>query len=541
LNRYLVCVPWFLSLWICSFCDETEGGQAAVPVHGLVLTDSMELVIPRDEGVHCFNLFLSEVEEKKLVASLEKISKGQDLSVEFCQEVKEEITQFYEKQGRPFVQVRIPEQEITDGVMVVNVQESRLGKVSIEGARWFPSDWYRSSIRSEEGMPLKVAQLQEDVSWMDRNPFRSVDVICKPGTRSGATDVDLLVKDLRPVKATVGTDNTGFKDDGYQRAFASLCIGNLFSLGQVFSYQYTTDYDFKLFQSHTASYEIPCFWRHLVSFFGGISFVRTPLESTGKMRSHGDSFQGSTRYTIPFAQGTRVPQEIRFGCDFKRMNNNVIFGGQTVTSKNVDLFQFLLEYKLFAATPNITHQFSVEAVLSPGPLLPNMNSADFDLLRPGAGPNYFYLRGALKETFRLPYRFSIDLDFAFQLSTKKLLASEQFGLGGYSSVRGYQERAVNADNAVLLRLEPRFPSISLPKKAGTLSFFLFSDVGVGIDQLKLASDYRTSQVLVGVGPGFRYHYKNNIFMRFDWGYQLTNIQNNPAGHNRINFGASFSL
>ena len=356
------------------------------------------------------------------------------------------------------------------------------------------------------------------------------------------TDLDLVVKDRRPIRGFVGTDNTGFKEIGYQRAFAGVYVGNLFSVGQLFSYQYTTDYDLKSFQSHIASYEIPFPFRHLLSFFGGASFIRAPLEASGTIRSHGDSFQASGRYTVPFAQGGRFPQEIRVGCDFKRMNNNVIFGGQTISSKNVDILQFLLEYKLFFGSENINHEFCLEAVLSPGPLLPDMGPAAFSLLRPGAGPNYFYVRGALKQLYRLPKSFSLGVEWAFQLSTAKLLASEQFGLGGYTTVRGYQERAVNTDNAFLLRVEPRFPSISLPRKGtGTLVFFLFSDFGIGVDQLKLAANYRNSQALWSVGPGFRYTYKDNISMRFDWGYQLTNIQNNPAGHNRINFGATITL
>ena len=171
-----------------------------------------------------------------------------------------------------------------------------------------------------------------------------------------------------------------------------------------------------------------------------------------------------------------------------------------------------------------------------------MSAAAFDLLRPGAEPRYFYARGALKQLYRLPKQWMLSLEWAFQLSTQKLLASEQFGLGGYSTVRGYQERAVNTDNAFLFRFEPRFPPIFFPdKKMGSLVFFCYSDFGIGVDQLKLAPDYRTSQALWGIGPGFRYIYKNNISLRFDWGYQLTNIQNNPAGHNRINFGANVTL
>jgi hemolysin activation/secretion protein len=530
-------LPLFL-LCAADFSENEESEE--VFVKGFRLSSFCRKAHSCDQEIPCSKVDLSRGEIKRLSFLLHKLCKNRPLSFELLQEIKQAVAAFYSQRGYPFVMVRVPEQDITDGIVHLRIEESRLDKVSIEGACWFSSAWYLSQIQRDSGDCLSMTALQEDLSWINRNSFRSAEAICKRGKEPMTTDIDLIIKDRRPLRAFVGTDNTGFKETGYQRAFAGAYFGNLFSLGQIFSYQYTTDYDIKRFQSHIGFYEIPFPWRHLLSFFGGASFVRVPVEDA--MFSRGDTFQASTRYTIPFAQGGKFPQEVRFGCDFKRMNTNVTFGGQTVAAKNVDLFQLAAEYKLSFVSRSVQSFFSLEAILSPGPLLPDMQSSLFNLLRTGAGPNYFYVRGCFKQLYRLPKECSLAMESSFQLATNKLLASEQFGLGGYTTVRGYQERAVNADNAFLLRLESRFPAVSLPwNKNGSLVFFCFSDFGVGADQLKLESNFRNTQTLWGVGPGFRYTYKGNVALRFDWGYQLTNIQNNPAGHNRVNFGATFTL
>ncbi len=56
------------------------------------------------------------------------------------------ISQYYGSINRPFVSVAIPKQDVTDGVIQVVVVEGRLGKLGVEGNRWFDAAQYRDAV-----------------------------------------------------------------------------------------------------------------------------------------------------------------------------------------------------------------------------------------------------------------------------------------------------------------------------------------------------------------------------------------------------------
>lgn len=61
----------------------------------------------------------------------------------------------------------------------------------------------------------------------------------------------------------------------------------------------------------------------------------------------------------------------------------------------------------------------------------------------GAVNHYIYSRIAISDFFTLPKNFGLFGEFRGQISNQNLVPSEQFGLGGYDTVRGYAERVVN--------------------------------------------------------------------------------------------------
>ena len=67
----------------------------------------------------------------------------------------------------------------------------------------------------------------------------------------------------------------------------------------------------------------------------------------------------------------------------------------------------------------------------------------------------------------LPAGFLINTTASGQLSDSSLFVSEQFSLGGFDTVRGYDYREVSRDEGYLINLELRSPMLDsrdvLPK------------------------------------------------------------------------------
>ena len=106
--------------------------------------------------------------------------------------IKETIARFFEGHGHPVVIVLVPEQEVTNQQLRVQVIESRLGQVRVCQNRWFKSGNLTDQVRLCQDQPIDSKVLAEDLRWLNRNPFREIDAIFIPRVQPYTTDVELL-------------------------------------------------------------------------------------------------------------------------------------------------------------------------------------------------------------------------------------------------------------------------------------------------------------------------------------------------------------
>jgi hemolysin activation/secretion protein len=196
-----------------------------------------------------------------------------------------------------------------------------------------------------------------------------------------------------------------------------------------------------------------------------------------------------------------------------------------------NISQFVLGYSLNLVDPIGSTSFETVLYGSPGGMTSNNTNSAFQNIDGGADAQYIYGKFSLNRMFRLPWDAAILLSGQIQQADSNLMPSESFGIGGYDTVRGYDQRSANGDNAYLGNIELRTPPISFWQIAGAgealdqLVFLAFLDYG---QVLQYSSDTTTSENwhLMSVGPGLRYNIGPNFNVRFDWGFQL---QQAPAG------------
>jgi hemolysin activation/secretion protein len=107
-----------------------------------------------------------------------------------------------------------------------------------------------------------------------------------------------------------------------------------------------------------------------------------------------------------------------------------------------------------------------------------------------------------------------------------LLPSEQLGIGGYATVRGYEERLENGDDGWLISNELRTPAIKLgsliesPTDLDYLQGLVFFDYG-SIHTVDRAPGDTRDGALSSFGAGLRYTLSRDLSVRFDYGYELS--------------------
>jgi hemolysin activation/secretion protein len=181
---------------------------------------------------------------------------------------------------------------------------------------------------------------------------------------------------------------------------------------------------------------------------------------------------------------------------------------------------------------------SITAFLSPGGIGGLNSDRDFEVQRPGSTASYEYVQASLGRTQRLPDDFTVVLTGLAQLSSARLLASEQFGLGGEGSVRGYDERIVEGDDGVSAQLELRTPARHLlGGLADQTQALVFIDAGRVFQKDPQPGEMDTS--LASFGPGLRLRLGNYGTVKADYGWDLVRLAGTRSGRVHISAILSF--
>lgn len=439
---------------------------------------------------------------------------------------------YYSKTDLPFVSITLPEQDITGGVVQVLVIEGKLGEIKIEGAKYFSKDLYRSQLRLKPGELIRKSAIDEDVDWINRNPFRRAGLFVEWGEEVGTTNLVLRVRERFPLRVYGGYNNAGTKTTGEDRMLFGVNWGNAFGLGHQLNYQFTGSTDLKKSVGHSASYNVPLPWRHFLTLYGAYSRIKSHLPEP--LTQEGQSSQLSLRYEAPLPGISAYTQSVSGLFDFKKSDSNLEFGGITVTDNVTHILQWGLQYNgSLPDTWGVT-SFSGRLTYSPGGLSSRNRDEYFSVSRGFAEAGYLYTTLDLSRTQRLPADFTLLLTGAIQFSNRNLLGSEQMQFGGANTVRGYDEGEVYGDRGYLLKLELATPPIRLSRWLGLeavtdqLKLYAFHDYGVARSVNLLPGEDPTI-ILQSVGLGLRYNVGRYFSLNFAYGWQQKAVEGAERG------------
>ena len=515
---------------------------------GLVLVASYDEIAKggiEREGFHVIGMEIPGG-EMKLEKKLLPLFFNRSLTALDIEKIQDAIRDYYHSYHRPFVVVDVPNQDVTSGVLQIVVFESALSEVKIQGNQWTSTERLKRYLHLKPGRFINQKSLLDDLDFINRNPFRRADIVYAPGEKEGTTDVILHVEDRRPLRFYAGAENTGVPTTHRQRWFTGFNWGNAFGFDHILAYQYTSSYNPHRFQAHTMQYIAPLPWHHVLDVYTGASWVEADL-GLPSMRSKGFSFQASGRYKIPFLIGVYLRQEAILGFDFKRTNNTIEFVDDYPTfGKNANLTQIVLEYGGIYERKSYRLDFEGSVYWSPGEWVADQTDKDYESLRPGAKNHWIYFKGAIAYLQRLPKSFSLHLLASGQFSPYNLLPSEQFGLGGYDTVRGYDMRELSVESGLLLSGEVRSPALPLfhhfkwIKQVDAIQFLAFIDYGYGRYKKMLPFE-EENQYLMSIGPGLRYTLEPYFTARLDWGIKLKKKAMYGGGDSMVHFSVTGSF
>lgn len=531
----------------------TEERAAKATYDGPVIT-SLVFVSDPNLAKYKNHLDLQEIDFIDLVVPDEKSFRSKmgehikkPLTMEELNAIQIEVTKFYVNNGKPLVRVIVPaEQDVTDGKVFVVVLKGKLGKVRIQGEKYCNPNHLKKQIKTAPGSEISTSQMATDISWLNNDPFRSVDLIYERGEDLGTTDVILDVKDRIPFQAYGGYENSGYQSAGSSRYTVGFKSHTFIFPDHQLNGQLVFANNFEKWWSISGNYLAPLPNRHTFKAFG--CFVKSLPDGASQEiienpDLRGKLWQVGVRYIIPLDRKETYTHNVSFGYDFKRTNNFTNVAGALIFDEYFDISQFLFRYEGDNEDKWGTTSYGSTFYFSPGHMTPYNDKTSYKQVNLHSDPCYLYGLVNLDRITYFPGDWSWSFHSLFQWSTEAdLLPTEQLSLGGQFSIRGYKENEVIGSSGVLGIMEFRSPPLAYLKNrgGGGLQFLIFTDAGytwqadrnLFYDAKDDKSDRTKS--LWSVGPGIRYNYRSYVTFRFDYGFQLKSVNGRFMGEGRDN-------
>ena len=380
---------------------------------------------------------------------------GRPLSFEELRNAAAEISLYYRSQGY-VATVSVPKQEVSDGIVLFRVLESRFGGVTLDPAsdgRISP-ELLKQLITNAmiPGAPTDMRLLDRGLLLAGDLPGASVTGGLAAGTEEGRSDLILLSRSRPLWSGSVSADNAGARSTGAPRALASVALASPLGQGE----QFTAD----LLKSEGAR-----FGRLGAAFPVGYEGSRVSLGANRMdyelvspdfvaARLAGESTSWTADYVRPLARSRVFNVNFTAGLDSKAFRNTA--AGAVVS-----------DYEIRSASAGFNANM-YDGVFGGGVTSANLQwtVGELDL---GGSPNqagvaastraegrFQKLRLGLSRTQNVAESLVLVASFNGQLASKNLDSAEKLFAGGVGGVRAYPVNEGAGDEGYIAALETRW-------------------------------------------------------------------------------------
>ena len=433
----------------------------------------------------------------------------------------------YRDLGFGVIQVQLPEQDITRGVVRFNILQPKVGKVSVEGNEHFSTDNVRRSLPTvKEGETPNSHDIARNLQIAAEHPVKQTSVLLRSGAGEGLVDVNVRVNDDKPWRLVATLDDSGTSDTGYLRLGLGYQHTNLFDRDHTLSLQYiTSPSNLDQVSIYGFGYRIPYYrLNSSLDLYAGYSDVDSgTVGSLFDVSGAGTIFGGRWNYYLP--KWGDVEQKVYAGLDYRAFQNKVtLTGGGVGLVPDYTIHPVSMGYGgvLRAAASVLNFNATLSTNIPGGS---DGSKADFRCPRPsdglcvrnGADPNYVILRfgTSYSHVFRNEWQTRVAL--TGQYTDDALVPGEQFGIGGVDTVRGYLPREAASDRGYATQMELYTPNFA--GKAGLgdkwrTRLLGFYDFG-GVSRNNALPGEQAGKFLASTGIGLRLSYGKSLSLRLD--------------------------
>lgn len=409
------------------------------------------------------------------------------------------ITTLYRERGYLLARAYLPAQDIAGGQLEIHVLEGRLGKVSLENQSRSSDSWLDARLGSlDAGQPVKRDQLENTLLRLSDTPGLEVRSSLKPGASVDTTDLDIQVRNGRPVEGSASTDNYGNRYTGPYRLTGTAIINNPLGLGDALQLGATSagaDLNYG-----RISYQLP------ISRSGtrlGAAYAAMHYALGNQFRQldgDGSARVGSLFLTQPLVRRRNWSLSGQLSFDHKQLDDVIGATATRINKQYNNLTLGLSVERRDSLEGNGLTQARISLTRGELALLAsNASPIGPDSLAHRTDGNFFKINPQVSREQQLGAGLRLYGQLSAQISNANLDSAEKMELGGAYGVRAYPQGELAADDAWLGNLELRY---SLTDNWQALGFF---DTAQGhLNHDPIATDGANRRTLAGFGGGLRW-------------------------------------
>lgn len=381
-----------------------------------------------------------------LVASGE----GHELSLNDLDDLAGKVSGYYHDHGYPLATAYVPAQTLHDGVVRIAVVEARYGKVVLQNQSTvggYPLNATLSPLQS--GQPVSEYGLERSLLLLSDIPGAVVNSVMRPGETDGTSDLIVGVTNAPRYTGTLGVDNYGNAYTDRVRLSGTFDVNGLFHQGDVL--------DFSGVSSGSGMSYGHVGYRYLLTGQGatiglGVSGLEYKLgNGLSDLHAHGTATTQSVNLSQPFIRNTAGNLYAQLEFDHKRLYDDIDLAALQ-THRHSDSWVLTVAGDQRDST-GITN-FNISG--THGHLyLDNFQTLFSDYFGARTAGSYVKFDYSISRLQQLNPVNALYFGFSGQHANRNLDTSEQFYLGGPSTVRGYDVGLVSGSQGNLATIEFR--------------------------------------------------------------------------------------
>lgn len=428
-----------------------------------------------------------------------------------------------------FHRVILPPQTLKDGIVRLDIIAFKIGKIDISGNKYFDDENILRSVPSlKVGDVPNTTAIAEERLHANDHPSKHIDVRFRESDVERSLNANIKVRDTRPFNVFFALNNTGSSETGDLRATLGAQYSNLFNLDQVIRLSYTFSPDnLSAVEQYGIFYSAPIY--ELDSDFNAF-YVNSNVDSGlvgGAFDVSGAGEFAGLGYNQRLSRYGSYTHSVGINLEDKLFKNDIVFLGVPIgTDVRSRPLQATYQGAYESKGGNLNLYLSYAHNIQSGS---NNDDLSYTLARFGANPDWGAFRFGGEGNMSLPDNWTLRGRFDGQYASEPLIPGEQFGIGGYYSVRGYEEREESGDSGAFASAEiwtPEFPY--------NMRLFGFVDYGYVHNDQPLPGE-ETNSDLLGAGVGLHWLWRSNVSFNIDVAHAFISGPLTEAGENKVNF------